>query len=112
MRILINDTDGNRTLLEASIMSLELTSRETPIVWIITDDAGDTYFSKDERLIDNFYQLAKSALVNGYVDLSDYDVFVDVGIDEDEDDDYDDEDDEDFLFGDDDEEDGDDDVPF
>lgn len=112
MRILINDTDGNRTLLEASIMSLELTSRETPIVWIITDDAGDTYFSKDERLIDNFYQLAKSALVNGYVDLSDYDVFVDVGIDED--DDYDDEDDEDFLFGDDDDdEDGDDnDIPF
>lgn len=95
MRIAFMDSDGNRTMLEASIFSLELTSKETPIVWIITDDAGDSYFSKDPDLIDNFELEFNNLLKNGYVDLCRYEVYCDVGIDEDDDDDFEDDEDDD-----------------
>lgn len=95
MRIGFMDSDGNKTIVDATIFSKELTSAETPIVWIITDDAGDSYFSKDPDLLDNFDTLFNDLLKNGYVDLTQYDVYCDVGIDEDEDDDDDEDDDSD-----------------
>lgn len=85
MRIGFMDSDGNKTMLEASIFSRETANddKATPVVWIITDDAGDTYFSKDPELIKDYNDIFDELLKNGYVDLSKYEIYCDIGLDED-----------------------------
>lgn len=93
MRIGFMDSEGNKTIIEASVVSLEATSKNTPIVWIMTDDAGDTYFSKDPNIIDNFDKIFDGLLKNGYADLSDYLVYIDPGYDEEDEEAFGDDDD-------------------
>ena len=87
IRVELIDADkGNHIITDAlafSLMTIEKTGE--PIVWIITPDDMEDYFSKDEEIIKDFSNLAKEALEKGYVSLINYLFYEDPGYDEDDD---------------------------
>ena len=87
IRVELIDADkGNHIITGAlafSLMTIEKTGE--PIVWVITPDDMEDYFSKDEEIIKDFSNLAKEALEKGYVSLINYLFYEDPGYDEDDD---------------------------
>jgi len=86
MRVEFIEADkGDRIVTEIMSFALMSTSKNEPIVWLITPDDMEDYFSKDDELVANFDKLSSQILKDGYVKLTDYLFYTDPGYDEGED---------------------------
>ena len=83
MRVEFIEADkGDHIVTEIMSFALMSTSKNEPIVWLITPDDMEDYFSKDEELVANFDKLSNQILKDGYVRLTDYLFYTDPGYDE------------------------------
>lgn len=83
MRVEFIEADkGNHVVTEVISFALMETDKNEPIVWLITPEDMEDYFSKDEELVANFDKLSNQMLKDGYIRLTDYLFYTDPGYDE------------------------------